>query len=114
MTLEQRSQYPDIRFVKPPVRKSPTDTQLQEWTNNTKYGIWLDGKHIENQALVKYKGDDIALFSSSRLYGKALKAGKHTVQIDLSTNEWYNKNYAEDTELMVVIELTSHTPAPSK
>lgn len=112
MTLEQRSQYPDIHFMKSPVRKSPTAAQLQEWTNSAKYGIWVDEKRIDNQELANYKAEEFALFFSSRLAKNAVNYGKHYIQVNLNTNAWYDKNYAGVSDLMVVVEKISYTPAP--
>lgn len=113
MTLEQQREYPTLHFMKPPVRVSPTATQLQEWAGSSKYGIWMDGKRMENQDLANYKTEDIALFNTSRLSKKAINYGKYYVQVDLNSNEWYNKHYTGVTDLMVVIEQTSYTPPPA-
>ncbi|WP_343703906.1 hypothetical protein [Chitinophaga sp.] len=75
----------------PPVKISPTASQLTAWKNASKYGVWIDGKRASNEALNKYRPADFVLFHESRLEHNAINYGKHYFQVDLYTAPYYNE-----------------------
>ena len=83
-----------LHATKPMAKGSPTNEQLQAWKNEKMYGVWLDGKRIENEELSKYQPADISSVFESRLEKNAKNYGKHYYQVNLMTN----KNYEEYLE----------------
>ena len=51
------------------------------------YGVWIDGKRIENITLEKYDKSDFSKVFVSRLEKNAKNYGKHYYQVNLMTNE---------------------------
>ncbi|NII27547.1 M56 family metallopeptidase [Pseudoflavitalea sp. X16] len=104
MSDQQRREFPAVIFSKPPVRKSPTTAQLQSWGDAAMYGVWIDSKRISNAELASHKPEDFALYYESRLAKNAVNYGKHYVQVDLYTQESYNRMYTEGEESVYVIK----------
>lgn len=104
MSGKQREDFPLLVFSKPPVRKSPTATQLQSWSNADIYGVWIDNKRISNADLANRKPEDFALYYESRLAKNAVNYGKHYVQVDLYTGKGYNDIYTEGEESVYVMK----------
>ncbi len=84
-----------IRFATAPAKRSPTATQLQAWTDSNKYGVWLDGKRINNNKLSNYQPSDFALYWESRLAKNAANYGRHYYQVDLYTPSYYEESYTK-------------------
>jgi len=80
---------------KVPTKKSPTQNQLNEWKNSKKYGVWLDGKRIENKLLNDIKPNEIVLFYNSKLAKNAINYGKHYYQIGLYTDKKFDELYKD-------------------
>ncbi len=74
-----------------PTKKIPTQTQLQDWKDSKKYGVWIDDKRINNNDLEKYKPEDFGLFYNSKLAKNAVNYGKHYFQISLYSKDYYDK-----------------------
>lgn len=72
----------------------PTAKELQSWKNSKIYGVWIDGKKIDNAELEKYKHTDFSLVFISRLMPNAKNAKDYKFQVDLMTNKGY-KEYLE-------------------
>jgi hypothetical protein len=64
------------------------------------YGVWIDGKRIDNKELAKYNPSDFAFYYNSKLTKTAINYGKHYYQIDLYTRKYYEKSFGEP--LMVI------------
>jgi bla regulator protein blaR1 len=75
----------------PPAKKVPSQSQLEDWKDSKKYGVWIDDKRINNNDLNKYKPEDFGLFYNSKLSKNAVNYGKHYFQITLYSKEYYNK-----------------------
>jgi bla regulator protein blaR1 len=75
----------------PPAKKAPTQTDLQDWKDAKKYGVWIDEKRINNNDLSKYKPEDFGLYYNSKLAKNAVNYGKHYFQISLYSKEYYDK-----------------------
>lgn len=73
-----------------PQKISPSQAQLNQWRDDKAYGVWLDGKRIENEKLASYKSQDFGLYFESKLSKNAVNYGKHYYQIDLYTNQEYD------------------------
>ncbi|WPR76844.1 M56 family metallopeptidase [Algoriphagus sp. NG3] len=82
-----------IRLTTIPEKKTITSDQLQLWLDDTKYGVWLDGKRIENSLLLDMKPDDFAMFYSSKLEKNAKNYGKHYYQVNLMTHASFEKTF---------------------
>lgn len=97
MTPQQKSKYPEaiiyVHSPAPPVKKTPTAEELQDWIDPKMYGVWLDGNRINNAELKKYKPSDIAHTSESRLLKNAAHYGQYKFQVNLMTHAYYDKTY---------------------
>lgn len=82
----------------PPFPKTvPTQEQIEAWKNDKIYGVWIDDKRVNNAVLNQYKNTDFAHEFVSKLEKNAINYGKHYYQINLMTNEGYEKYYKEET-----------------
>ncbi|HET9053445.1 MAG TPA: M56 family metallopeptidase, partial [Cyclobacteriaceae bacterium] len=77
----------------PPKKQSPTSEQMKAWADPGVYGIWLDGKRIQNEQLAAYKASDIAFSSSSRLLKNAAHYGQYKFHLNLMTHTYFDKTY---------------------
>lgn len=77
--------------IAPPVRKLKQE-HLDDFLSPTKYGVWLDGKRVENEVLKNYKPEDIHHYNKSALTKNAKNYGKHTFQVGLTTVEGAKTN----------------------
>src|SRR5690606_15307219 len=75
-----------------PEKNSPTQEQLNAWTDPDKYGVWIDGQRIENSILKNYQPSDFGSHFVSRLAKNAKNYGKHDFQVNIMTlshfEEW--------------------------
>ena len=117
MSPEQQDMLPCIfrRMGEVPAKRIPTKEEFESWKSLTNYGIWLDGKRIENSELDRYKPSDFSLFFVSKLARNAKNYGKHVYQLDLFTTkdyeEWKKKVEADTTLYLTPIfkkESSSH------
>lgn len=77
--------------IAPPVRKLNQE-QLDDFLSPSKYGVWLDGKRIENEVLKNYQPEEIHHYNKSVLAKNAKNYGKHTFQVNLTTVEGAKTN----------------------
>jgi len=75
-----------------PGKRSPTQSQLNDWKDAKMYGVWIDGKRIDNAQLKNYNSSDFSHYFISKLSKNAVNYGKHYYQLDLMTNKYY-ENY---------------------
>ena len=93
-----------------PDKKIPTKEQLESWKVPTEYGIWLDGKRIENSELNRYQSSDFSHFFVSRLARNAKDYGKYVYHLELSTTTSYRELKAKlDADKTLYL-----TPNPSR
>lgn len=92
LTSEEKDRL--ISPPKKPIKINPSKKQLVNWTNKEQFGVWFNGKRIENQALNKYNSNDIALYYVSKLEKNTINYGKHYYQVDLYSIDYYNKLYS--------------------
>ena len=85
----------NLVFVETPIPvKSPPSAEIFElWKNPKAVGIWLNGKKVDNKELEKYERTDIAEYSISKLYGAAKKGRIYKYQLELTTNQHFDKTY---------------------
>ncbi len=88
MTEEEK-----LRIPLPTVseKNPPTQEQLNEWTDSTKYGVWIDSERIANADLRKYAPTDFGNYGVSRLAKNAKNYGKHEFQVNLLTLSNFEK-----------------------
>lgn len=93
MTEEQKQRVPWLPFLelRLPDKKSPTAEQFSRWMDPATFGVWLNDARIPNEKLKEYKADDIVLYHQSRLEKNAKNYGKHVYQLDIYTEEGYEK-----------------------
>lgn len=89
-TDEEKERFfmPKLSFVE---KRTPTQNQLNDWLDPDVYGIWLDGKRIDNTSLAKYKPTDFGSFHVSKLAKNAKNYGKHNFQVNLETLAQFGK-----------------------
>lgn len=86
-----------------PVKKAPSPEVFENWKRPEVFGIWINEKHVPNSELNKYKYSDIAEYNLSKLYGAALKGRSYKYQLDLTTNDYFDKTYDERVKNRVLI-----------
>ena len=78
-----------------PDEKIPTKEQFESWKVPTEYGIWLDGKKINNSELNRYQSSDISHFLISRLARNTKDYGKYVYHLELNTTAYYKERKAK-------------------
>lgn len=116
MDKEQQQQQFDqgliIMQMDIPVKKAPTPEMFENWKRPTVFGIWINDKQVPNSELDKYKYSDIAEYDLSKLYGAALKGRIYKYQLNLLTNDHFDKTYEERVLNRVIISRTWLPKAP--
>lgn len=90
LTEEEKGQNLKVLYLEKVV---PTKEVMEKWKDSKMYGIWINEKRVPNSHLSKYKPSDISNFFTSKLEKNAINYGKHYYQVDLMTNEYYEKVY---------------------
>ena len=75
--------------------KTPTKELYESWKVPAEYGVWLDGKRIENSELNRYQPSDFSFYAASRLMQNAKNYGQHVYQLNLYSTAYYKKIKAE-------------------
>jgi len=86
-----------------PVKQAPTPEVFENWKRPDVFGIWLNDKHVSNSELNKYAHSDIAEYDLSKLYGAALKGRSYKYQLNIMTNDYFDKTYEERVKNRVLI-----------
>jgi hypothetical protein len=99
LTEEQKMRVP------PPTPKTEklklSETQFQDFKNQTKYAIWIDGNHVKNSELNKYKAADFAYFMNSHVYKNARsKKFPQENQASLYTEKGFIEAFEKNDEKM--------------
>ncbi|HEX8332483.1 MAG TPA: hypothetical protein VF622_07650 [Segetibacter sp.] len=95
MSTEQQSQQ-QVAFVKSPEplkKVVPSDKEFNSWKTPNHYGVWIDGKKVNNTVLEKYQRTDFNQVAVSKLYGVAKKNKKYSYQVNLMTMNYYREYY---------------------
>ena len=77
---------------KPYQKISPTPKEMEDFKNNKKYAIWIDGKNVPNDYLNKYKTNEIAHYSGSVILKNARsKKFPQPFQYWFSTHKYFDE-----------------------
>ncbi|WP_207759807.1 M56 family metallopeptidase [Flavobacterium cyanobacteriorum] len=77
LTDAEIERYKWLLYVPEPyVKKSPSLKEIEEFLNSKKYAIWIDGKNVNNNELLKLTPNEIAYFSGSIILKNA-RTEKH-------------------------------------
>lgn len=97
MSPEQRANAPVVNKMLPrlpPAKRAPTTTQLQTWSGTDVYGVWIDGKKVDNRVLRNFKAEDFSWFLESKLAKNAIPPGSpRRYQVNLYTHAGYQKDF---------------------
>lgn len=94
LTKEDKQKFGTYFLLTPkPLQKmSPTQKEMEEFKNSKKYAIWIDGKHVPNENLSKYKPNEIAHFSGSVILKNARsKKFPQPFQYWFSTHKYFEE-----------------------
>lgn len=82
-----------------PSKISISETQFEDFKNQTKYAIWIDGVHVKNSELNKYKNSDFVHFINSHVYKNARsKKFPQENQANLYTEKGYMEAFEKKKE----------------
>ncbi len=73
----------------------PSEKEFDSWKDADVYGIWIDGKKVDNAVLNNYKNVDFDQATVSKLYGVAKQNKRYSFQVDLLTKEYYHRYYEQ-------------------
>jgi hypothetical protein len=73
----------------------PSKEQFESWKNPKVYGVWIDGKKVDNSVLNKYTNTDFSYGSATYVSKNARIGKKYFMQVDLMTTAHYEKYRAE-------------------
>jgi hypothetical protein len=77
----------------PFIEKSPSINELTDFKNDSKYAIWIDGKHYPNSELSKYSASDFVYFAGSSVKKNARsKKIPQPFQYQFYTKVYFDKN----------------------
>jgi beta-lactamase regulating signal transducer with metallopeptidase domain len=88
----------------PPLSPKPeklkiSETQFEDFKNQTKYAIWIDGNHLKNAELNKYKALDFVFYINNHVYKNARSQKfPQENQLWLYTEKGYTENYEKKYE----------------
>ncbi|CAD7806639.1 hypothetical protein CHRY9390_01539 [Chryseobacterium aquaeductus] len=102
LTKEQRNETP-LYFFDIPEKSAKikvTQSQLNDFADSKKYGLWIDGKKARNQDIRKYKPQDFSNYFISKRYPNAISAkNPEPFQVNVMTNAYYQK-YLKKEEMI--------------
>nr|WP_281168855.1 M56 family metallopeptidase [Echinicola vietnamensis] len=96
MSDKQKEKAPKVHGVPaPPIpeKKHASNYQMEEWTTNHDYGIWLDDTLVPNEELSGFSSKDIAYWQYSRLYKNAKNYDKYKTRVSLMTHDGFYKTF---------------------
>ncbi|MFT7269424.1 MAG: beta-lactamase regulating signal transducer with metallopeptidase domain [Roseivirga sp.] len=111
LSAEQVEALKSLTLPFPPFRGRLELTQeiVDNWSDPTIYGIWIDNKKVDNSVMSNYKASDFATYFKSFLYPNAKKGKIYTYQLDLTTHERYEKDKTRAAEQKAEWEKTTKT-----
>lgn len=88
------------KLVPPPpvlVKKTPDSKEYEGFKNSENYAVWIDGKHVPNSDLNKYKASNFVSYFNSIVHKNA-RSNKfpQRYQVTLFTAEGYDKAYGQN------------------
>lgn len=81
--------------AKPLPKIMPTEKAFESYKNAKMYGVWIDGRKVKNSVLDNHKASDFSQVFISKLYKNARTGVTYNFQLDLETNEYYEKEKAK-------------------
>lgn len=72
--------------------RRPTADQLAVWLDADAYGVWIDGKRVDNAELERYDAADFSFYTISRLMRNARNYGLLDYEVNLMTNAVFQRN----------------------
>lgn len=92
MSEEQRKEQRVIFMPHPAVSRSiPTPDQFESFRDPKLYGVWIDGKRVDNSVLENYSHTDFSSMGISTLMKNAVNYGKHVYQLNLMTHSYFEE-----------------------
>ncbi|WP_456441940.1 M56 family metallopeptidase [Psychroserpens sp.] len=77
-------------------KKSPAQSDLDRWKDSKTYGVWSDGKQINNRLLDTFTPSNFSSFNESKLEKNAVNYGKYFNQVNLYSNIYFNERHKND------------------
>jgi len=92
--LTEAEKYKYLMDVPAPTQKKQlTAKQYADLKDRTTYGVWIDGKRVNNAVLNKFTPTDFAFFTGSSVYKNAqTKANPQPYQFNLYTHDYFDAN----------------------
>ena len=107
LSEEQKDELPFIfTKTKKADKNSVSENDLKEFSNATKYGVWIDENKIGNATLKNYKASDFSHKSISKRYKNAIsKKNPQPFQVNLMTNAYYDKYSKEEPRTLMSFKI---------
>lgn len=106
-------------FLPPPPKGVMNQALLDDFMNPEKYGVWIDGKRINNDKLKTYSPSDFHHFTKSTLLKNAKNYGKYTFHLSLTSIKYFEskgltKGKWLDLSTPTIIEIPEQKTAKDK
>jgi len=94
LTKEQRAATP-LFFMNTPkklAKTKVTQSEINDFMDSKKYGLWIDGKKTKNQELKNFKPEDFSNHFVSKRYPNAIsKQNPEPFQLNMMTNKYFQE-----------------------
>ncbi len=99
LTLEQKNEFPIVLvdITGKYVKSVPTAKQLKDYSNTKIYGVWIDGKRVQNSSLKNFKPSDFSNVMSSIIHKNTVDYGKYKYHVSLMTNKYFDENNKKES-----------------
>lgn len=99
LTKEQRAATP-LFFMNTPkklAKTKVTQSDINDFMDSKKYGLWIDGKKTKNQELKNFKPEDFSNHFVSKRYPNAIsKQNPEPFQLNMMTNKYFEEYLKKD------------------
>lgn len=99
LTKEQRAATP-LFFINTPkklAKTKVTQSDINDFMDSKKYGLWIDGKKTKNQELKNFKPEDFSNHFVSKRYPNAIsKQNPEPFQLNMMTNKYFEEYLKKD------------------
>ena len=114
LTLEEKNRY--LSYTpKKYSKKIPTKAEFEDFKNNKKYAIWIDGMQANNSHLEVYSPDKIAYFTGSFVHKNARsKKFPQPFQYNFYTEAYYDKHLKNAHKKFSDKSINITVPEPKK
>ena len=79
-------------------KESPSLSDLNRWKDSKNYGVWYDGKKVDNNILTTISPSSISSFTESKLEKNAVNYGEYFNQVNLHSNIYLKERHKNDAE----------------